>query len=165
MTDSAAPAKPVPHGGRHFTVATFVVDGPAVVLLYHLKLRMWLPPGGHVEPDELPDEAAVREVLEETGLAVELVGELGVGVDRPRQLVSPAGIQLEDIGPGHQHIDLIYFARVTGGQARVAPQEAEAFHWYSHHELGGQEIAEDIRVLGREAIIAVMDACPPPARP
>jgi 8-oxo-dGTP pyrophosphatase MutT (NUDIX family) len=36
---------------------------------------MWLPPGGHVERGEIPDNAAVREVFEETGLNVELVGE------------------------------------------------------------------------------------------
>jgi 8-oxo-dGTP pyrophosphatase MutT (NUDIX family) len=45
-----------------------VVDGERVLLLFHAKLAMWLPPGGHVDPDELPDEAAVREVLEETGV-------------------------------------------------------------------------------------------------
>jgi ADP-ribose pyrophosphatase YjhB (NUDIX family) len=33
-----------------------------VLLVYHRKLAMWLPPGGHVEPNELPDDAAVREV-------------------------------------------------------------------------------------------------------
>jgi 8-oxo-dGTP pyrophosphatase MutT (NUDIX family) len=33
---------------------------------------MWLPPGGHIDPHELPHDAAVREVHEETGLAVAL---------------------------------------------------------------------------------------------
>ena len=61
--------------GRHFTVAVFVVWESKVLLHLHKKLGMWLPPGGHIEEDELPDEAAVREVLEETGLRVELVGD------------------------------------------------------------------------------------------
>src|SRR5918993_767411 len=96
---------------RDFTVAVFVVAAGRVLLHWHRKLGMWLPPGGHIEPNELPDEAAVRETLEETGVAIRLVG--GRGLDRdfpdePRQLVRPAGIQLEDIGPGHQHIDLVY---------------------------------------------------------
>jgi hypothetical protein len=29
----------------------------------------------------------------------------------PRRLAQPLGVQLEDISPGHQHIDLIYLAR------------------------------------------------------
>jgi hypothetical protein len=51
-------------------------DGePRVLLHEHARLGRWLPPGGHIEPSELPDEAAVREVLEETSLTVELVGD------------------------------------------------------------------------------------------
>src|SRR5690606_15105947 len=96
---------------RDFAVATFVVHQGRVLLLYHKRLGMWLPPGGHIEPNELPDEAAVREVYEETGVRVELVGERALPVDYPRQLVRPQGVQVERIGPGHEHIDLVYFAR------------------------------------------------------
>src|SRR5215213_8221686 len=100
--------------GRHFTVAVFVAWEGKVLLHYHRKLGMWLPPGGHIERDELPDDAAVREVFEETGLRVELVGEKREDVSDPVQLHRPAGVQLENIGPGHQQKDLIYLARATG---------------------------------------------------
>jgi 8-oxo-dGTP pyrophosphatase MutT (NUDIX family) len=102
------------HSGRHFTVAVFVVWEGKILLHLHRKLGMWLPPGGHIERDEIPDDAAVREVFEETGLDVELVGEKREDVEDPVQLHRPAGVQLENIGPGHQHIDLIYFARPAG---------------------------------------------------
>ncbi|MBI2756873.1 MAG: NUDIX domain-containing protein [Chloroflexi bacterium] len=95
---------------RHFTVAVFVVWQDRVLLHFHRKLGRWLPPGGHVEENELPDDAAVREVLEESGVAIRLVGGRGVPVQVPRQLVVPAGVQVEDIYPGHQHVDLVYFA-------------------------------------------------------
>src|ERR687894_345598 len=100
--------------GRHFSAVVFVGGGGRGPLHWHRKLGMWLPPGGHIERDELPDEAAVREVLEETGVEVELVGKRREDVEDPVQLHRPAGVQLEDIGPGHQHIDLIYFARPRG---------------------------------------------------
>ena len=77
-------------------------------MLWHKKLGAWLPPGGHIDPNELPEDAAVREVREETGLEVELLGtsqQLG-SVDI---LIQPICILLEDIQPHHQHIDLIYF--------------------------------------------------------
>src|SRR5215217_484082 len=85
---------------RHFTVAVFVVHDGCVLLHYHRKLGKWLPPGGHIEENELPDEAAVREVWEETGLRIELVGERREDVTDPVQLHRPAGVQLENIAPG-----------------------------------------------------------------
>ena len=97
-------------------MAVFVVWEGKVLLHHHRKLGMWLPPGGHIEKNELPDAAAVREVLEETGLDVELVGERREDVEDPVQLHRPAGVQLENIGPGHQHIDLIYFATLERGK-------------------------------------------------
>jgi NUDIX domain len=139
---------------REFTVAVFVVHQGMVLLHWHRRLGLWLPPGGHIDPGELPDEAAVRETLEETGLAIELLdapwggpvaspvlrgpappgpppgsSELGAPAGActgrgaaserpgkgwtpgPRRLAQPLGVQLEDISPGHQHIDLIYLAR------------------------------------------------------
>jgi 8-oxo-dGTP pyrophosphatase MutT (NUDIX family) len=98
---------------RDFCVAVFVVHAGRVLLHYHRKLGRWLPPGGHIEPNELPDEAAVREVWEETDVGISLRDDRGIdvaGPGEPRQLCRPAGIQLEDIAPGHQHIDLVYFA-------------------------------------------------------
>jgi 8-oxo-dGTP diphosphatase len=43
-----------------------------IVLVQH-RWRRWIPPGGAVEPDETLREAAGREVLEETGLSVDLL--------------------------------------------------------------------------------------------
>ena len=77
---------------RDFAVAVFVVDQGRVLLLYHAKLAKWLPPGGHIEPNELPDEAAVREVWEEAGIRVRLVGEKALPISEPRQLVIPRGV-------------------------------------------------------------------------
>lgn len=97
----------------HFTVAVFVVERGHVLLHLHRRTGLWLPPGGHIEPGELPDEAALRETMEEAGIAVRLVGGHGIdhhAHDAPRQLVRPEGVQLEDISPEHQHIDLVYFA-------------------------------------------------------
>jgi len=146
---------------RDFTVAVFVVQASYVVLHRHEKLRLWLPPGGHVEPNELPDDAAIREVQEEAELSIELVGSRGLGQEypgQPRQLVRPEGIQLEDIGPGHQHIDLIYFARpraLSAGQS--LPALAKGMRWVHIDQLGELELTEEIIDWCSKAIVSFRD--------
>jgi len=132
---------------RDFTVAVFVLQADHVILHPHRRLGIWLPPGGHIEPNELPDEAAIREVAEETGLTVELMGERGIGTnypDQPLQLVRPEGIQLEDISPGHQHIDLIYFARPVATSDDL-PALADDMEWVQAHGLGRLPLTEEVR--------------------
>jgi 8-oxo-dGTP pyrophosphatase MutT (NUDIX family) len=131
--------------GRHFTVAVFVVRDGKVLLHWHRKLGMWLPPGGHIERDELPDEAAVREVLEETGVEVELMGERREDVEGPLQLHRPAGVQLEDIGPGHQHIDLIYFARPKGSTNIRDEFSTDRVGWYAPEDWDGMAVNAEVR--------------------
>lgn len=129
---------------RDFTVAVFVVDRGRILLHEHRKLGRWLPPGGHIEPNELPDVAALREVVEEAGIAVRLVGERGLPRDypgQPVQLVVPAGIQVEFIAEGHEHIDLIYFAVPIDHDGPIHPD----FRWLSPEELATHPVTDEIR--------------------
>ncbi len=133
---------------RDFTVATFVIDRDKVLLLWHKKLQMWLPPGGHIDPNELPDQAAIREVMEETGLEVLLNSPLSAPpMPGPRPLARPEGIQLESIGPGHEHIDLIYFARLAdpGAAPPMANDEVERIGWYGLADLDRINLTEEVR--------------------
>ena len=141
--------------GRHFTVAVFVVREKKVLLHRHRKLGMWLPPGGHIERDELPDEAAVREVLEETGVEVELVGERREDVEDPVQLHRPAGVQLENIGPGHQHIDLIYFARPRGSTEIREDFSEEKVGWYDPEDWDEMAVSAEVRGWCERALSAL----------
>lgn len=127
-------------------MATFVVHEGRVLLLRHRQLDKWLPPGGHVEPGELPDEAAVREVWEETRVRVELVGEQALPIAQPRQLIRPRGVQLEVIKPGHEHIDLVYLARVLGDPTPVGNAESTAVGWYGRSEWDSLELTDEIRM-------------------
>ncbi len=140
---------------RDFTATTFVVRGHRTILLWHNKIGAWLPPGGHIDSGELPEEAALREVLEECGLSVELVntGRAAGPLGTVRVLHSPWCVLLEDIEPGHQHIDLIYIARtLDDAEPRIDPREAVRYRWCTIADLQGADIAEDIRVLGSGAI-------------
>jgi 8-oxo-dGTP pyrophosphatase MutT (NUDIX family) len=142
---------------RHFTVAVFVVHRGQVLLHYHRKLAKWLPPGGHIEENELPDAAAVREVLEETGVIARLVGARGLPIDEPRQLVLPAGIQLERIYAGHEHVDLVYFAVPDPDDphaAEIDPQlgKQDQVGWYPATALDGLGASDEIQAWARRAV-------------
>ena len=157
---------PIPPGEvlRHFTVAVFVVHDGCVLLHFHRKLGKWLPPGGHIEDNELPDEAALREVLEETGIRARLVGGRGLGIDTPRQLVIPAGIQVEAIYAGHEHIDLVYFGVPDPDDLRSAeidPQLAESDQvaWYPAADLARLGATDEIQAWARRALDGVSTTC------
>jgi 8-oxo-dGTP pyrophosphatase MutT (NUDIX family) len=141
--------------GRHFTVAVFVVWEEKVLLHLHRKLGMWLPPGGHIEKNELPDEAAVREVLEETGIRARLVGERRKDVEDPVQLHRPAGVQLENIGPGHQHIDLIYFATPTGPKEIHPNYNEDKVGWYDPADWHEMAVNAEVRGWCERALSAL----------
>jgi len=116
---------------------------------------MWLPPGGHIERDELPDDASVREVFEETGVRVELVGEKRGDIEDPVQLHRPAGVQLEDIGPGHQHIDLIYFARPTGRTEIRDEFSEDRVGWYGPDDWLAMNVNVEVRGWCERALSAL----------
>ena len=135
---------------RDFTATTFVVWESGVLLHKHKKLGRWFPPGGHVEPNELPDDAAVREVLEESGVPVALIGERALPLAEPRQLIRPRGVQLETIAlengtPSHEHIDLIYFARPLPYYRGELLEADKTLGWYDVAGLAALTLTEEIR--------------------
>lgn len=143
---------------RDFTVAVFVVHNQHVLLHPHAKVGIWLPPGGHIDAPELPDEAAVREVQEEAGIDVELIGERGVGLDSPDlplQLVRPEGIQLENISPSHQHIDLIYFAKVINPPSIGMPDVLEPMRWVAAEDFAKIGLNEEVTAWANRALAKI----------
>jgi 8-oxo-dGTP pyrophosphatase MutT (NUDIX family) len=65
-----------------FSAGGVVVRGDATIVIVPVKRdangnRVLGLPKGHLDGDETPEEAATREVAEETGVTAELIGELG----------------------------------------------------------------------------------------
>ena len=124
------------HEKIDFTVAIFVVHDARILIIHHRKLDKWLPLGGHIELDEDPEQAALREAKEESGLDVELLGE------RPpttspgtRALIAPRFLDIHRITETHEHIGMIYWAR-TKNSADIKRAEAE------HHDIRWCSAAE-----------------------
>ena len=154
---------------RHFTVSAFISIEGATLLHFHALNQMWLPAGGHVEPNEDPVQAALREAKEETGLDVEILPTTPpADYDEPPQLPAPVTVQVEDIPDHpvdgrHQHIDQIYFTRPHVAD-ETRPTVPEGWIWVEAAELRSDSpispqpdaapvaIPEDVRVLGLAAI-------------
>ncbi|MCC6381132.1 MAG: NUDIX domain-containing protein [Dehalococcoidia bacterium] len=161
-----------PRPERHHTATAYVVDGDRTLLLWHTKLGMWLPPGGHSEPNEDPVETALREATEESGLAVAVIPPADLPqCSGPTVLPPPAVILIEDIvrsdQPRHQHIDHVYFTRALEPVDWSAPVPHGAHRWVRAGELAGAfslpapdgtlvAVAEDVRLLGVRAIAAAL---------
>jgi len=151
---------------RHFVATVYVVNDGAVALHDHDKLDMWLPAGGHIERDELPHEAAVRETREETGLDVDLVAPReDIESETVTSLPKPQQFLLEDINVdgegnvGHQHIDFIFYARAGSREITPAPgeQPAEDWAWFTPDELEAHSgtLESDVVETGKLAVEAV----------
>lgn len=124
------------HEKIDFTVAIFVVRDGKVLLIHHRKLDKWLPLGGHIELDEDPEQAALREAREESGFDVELIGERPpTTAPGTRALIAPRFLDIHRITDTHEHIGMIYWARPKQGALTLASEEHHDIRWCTTAEL------------------------------
>jgi 8-oxo-dGTP pyrophosphatase MutT (NUDIX family) len=114
---------------KHFTASALIVHNCRVLLLYHKKLDIWLYPGGHVEKNETPEQTVLREVMEETGLKVEIIGQKDKSLADIETDVSvlhnPYAILCELVG-NHYHNDIIYLCEISGDLNELKCDKAES---------------------------------------
>ncbi|WP_235856756.1 NUDIX hydrolase [Occultella glacieicola] len=144
------------HGtGVHLTASCLVLDADRsqVLLTLHAKIGIWLPFGGHVEPEDRSVRgAAARETREESGL----VGlELGDLVDLDRHAL-PAS----QYSACAEHLDLRFVAVDPAGRsAPVVSDESEDVRWWPLDRLPAP-IGEDVERLVRAGIAGVIPPRP-----
>lgn len=124
------------HEAIDFTVAIFVVQNDRILIIHHRKLDKWLPLGGHIELNEDPEQAALREAKEESGFEVELIGERAPTTEPgTRALITPRFLDIHRISDTHEHIGMIYWARPKEGAMTLAEEEHHDIRWCSAGEL------------------------------
>ncbi len=110
---------------RHYTSSAIIIKNDSVLLHSHKKIKLWLPPGGHVELNEDPVQALHREVLEETGLKIEVINASKMNPRNYKNVYSiipPFTIFIEAITDNpndmHEHIDFIYLCKIVRGKIK-----------------------------------------------
>lgn len=105
---------------HHVTASGFVLSSRGVILHRHRRLGIWVQPGGHIDHDESPAQAAARECSEETGLLV--------------RHLEPVELFHVDVHPGpkgHTHYDLRYILLAPPVDPVPPPGESPDVYWFS----------------------------------
>lgn len=152
---------------KQFTATGYVVnvERARMLMVFHKGLQCWLPPGGHVDPDEFPSDTVLREVQEETGvtachsekpsLDLQLNGSTETQLPTPfamaAQLIPESYKDIE-----HIHMDMMYLLEAEDSVAITAQElEVDAVRWFNRQEvLEGLTTTDSVRTFAREHLTA-----------
>lgn len=119
----AKPAVPPQHLVSYFVVT----DGEYLLLVEHKNAGLWLPTGGHVEPDEHPRDTVVREAVEELGVYPEFVFNEPLFITVTETVGATAG---------HTDVSLWYVLRGDREEdIKFDRDEFHSIHWFSPDQI------------------------------
>lgn len=145
------------HKDIDFTSEVFVVYENKVLLRKHDKFKEWLSVGGHIELNEDPNQAAIREVKEEVGLDIALDQGLKPQRenDNTQDLIPPYFLNKHKIDENHTHITFVYFAISNTDQISetIERERSEDCRWFTREELlANQEIKSSVKFYALKAL-------------
>lgn len=119
--------------------AGIIVEDPEGRVLLQLRSdnHCWSYCGGSIEPDERVEDAARRELFEETGLIAEEVELFGVWSGPELHYVYPNGDEVSNI-------DIVFLCRRFTGELRPQVSEVEALRFFAPEDIP-QNLSPPIR--------------------
>ena len=151
------------HDKIDFTFEVFIVYKNKVLLRMHDKYKIWLSVGGHIELDEDPNIAAIREVKEEVGLDIELYKDPKIKIfntEKYKELIPPVFLNRHKINETHEHVSLTYFGKSKTDKLILSETEkSENIKWFTLEELDSKnyDIQESLRYYAKMALLTLSD--------
>jgi ADP-ribose pyrophosphatase YjhB (NUDIX family) len=103
-------------------------DKGEILLILRRDNQCWAYPGGCVDIDEVVEEAAKRELMEETGLTAESLELFGVFSGKELRYVYPHGDEISNV-------DIVYRCNDYTGEARADLVESDDARFFAVHNL------------------------------
>ena len=132
---------------KTMTATVYVVRGDEVLLHWHKKYDTWFPLGGHMEKNEFPHEAAIREAREEAGIEIalhktEIAPEIDVG--RVGRVPAPFCIFQEE-GRDEEFFDFIFIGHTDEEELHPNADESCVFSWFDEEKLKNSDVKPHIK--------------------
>jgi 8-oxo-dGTP pyrophosphatase MutT (NUDIX family) len=106
-----------------------------LLMVREAETGLWQTVGGSIEPDESPQQAAVREAQEETGVVVELQRLRAVAGGERFRLLYPNGDLVS-------YVSIVFDARILSGEPVADQEETSAVAWFWPAELDAGQLTE-----------------------
>lgn len=141
------------HEKIDFTVEVFIVYKDKVLLRLHEKYGIWLSVGGHIELDEDPNQAALREVKEEVGLDIKLFDTREYKQDDSelKELMAPVALNRHHVSETHEHVTFVYFA-ASDSDSVIPEKETDEWKWCTKEDLETMDLKPQVKFYAIQAL-------------
>ena len=126
--------------------AGYIMHQNKVLLIHHKKLDLWLPVGGHIDENETPDQALLREINEEIGIDVKILNnsDMPLRGSIKCNLATPFYVNVHSV-EDHNHCCLFYVCKAINPEQLQINNELKNFEWFTKEELGNDKIPIDVK--------------------
>ncbi|MAG19843.1 hypothetical protein CL618_00205 [archaeon] len=127
-------------------IAGYIIHQNKVLLIHHRKLDLWLPVGGHIDENETPDQALLREIKEEVGIDVEILNQSDIPLSDNFKcnLTTPFYVNVHSVGD-HDHCCLFYVCKAINPEQLKINKELKNFGWFTKNDLNKDHIPFDVK--------------------
>jgi len=128
------------------TVGGYIFHKDKVLLIHHRKTDLWLPVEGHIDEDETPDEALLREIKEEVGIDAEIINksDLSMKGNVKKNLAVPFYVNVHSVGD-HDHCCFFYVCKALNPDDLKINPELKNFEWFAKEDLDQEHVPIDVK--------------------
>jgi 8-oxo-dGTP pyrophosphatase MutT (NUDIX family) len=130
------------------TVAWYLFNDNRLLLIHHNKLDKWLPVWWHIDPNETPDYALIREFKEETNLDIKILNIPKIKIEGSiiENLATPFYVNTHNVWD-HNHCWFYYICKAKNiDNIKIKKDEISNYKFFTKDEIySSKEINTDVK--------------------